>query len=73
MNQSRTMSLVESVTNVVVGYVIALIIQMLVFHAMGLAVTFGENIAITLLFASVSLLRGYVVRRVFNLLQEPRP
>ena len=46
MRQSRLMSLVEAVANVVVGYGVAVVTQMLVFPLFGLATTLGQNLAI---------------------------
>lgn len=62
------MSLAESVTNVMAGFIIALIVQVLLFRAMGIVATPAENILITLVFTVVSLIRSYMVRRFFNAL-----
>jgi hypothetical protein len=60
------MSLVEAVTNVVVGFAVALLTQIIVFPLFALEVTLGENLAIGSLFTLVSLYRAYVLRRVFE-------
>ena len=65
MSQSRTMSLIEAVTNVVVGYVLAVATQIVVFPRFGLQPSLGENLAIGTVFVGVSLLRSYVLRRLF--------
>ena len=65
MSQSRRMSLVEAVTNVVVGYVLAVITQIVVFPWFGLVVSIDDNLAIGAIFVIVSLLRSYVLRRLF--------
>lgn len=64
--QSRTMSFIEAVTNVVVGFALAVLTQVLVFPVFGIAVTFDQNVSIAVIFTLVSLARGYVLRRVFN-------
>lgn len=64
--QSRLMSLVESWANVIVGYGIALLAQIVVFPWFGLTVSIGQNIQIGLIFTVVSLARSYALRRVFN-------
>ena len=46
MRQSRLMSLVEAVANVVVGYGVAVLTQMLVFPLFGLRTTVRQNLAI---------------------------
>ena len=65
MSQSRRMSLVEAVTNVVVGYVLAVITQIVVFPWFGLVVSIDDNLAIGAVFVIVSLLRSYLLRRLF--------
>jgi hypothetical protein len=66
MRQSRVMSLVEAIANVVVGYVVAVVTQLLVFPMFGLATTFEQNLAIGGIFTTVSLARSYVLRRMFE-------
>jgi len=69
MKQSRLMSLVESLANVLVGYVVAVITQMAVFPLFGLAVTVTENLLIGLIFTAVSIVRSYALRRGFEALR----
>ena len=66
MNQSRTMSAAESVANVAVGYGIALITQVVVFEALEIPVSLGQNLCIGAAFTAVSLVRSYLLRRFFN-------
>lgn len=65
MQQSRLMSLIESVTNVVVGLALAVATQVVIFPAYGLHLPLWENVQLALLFSGVSLLRGYTLRRLF--------
>ena len=69
MKQSRLMSLVESLANVLVGYGVAVVTQMLVFPLFGLAVTVTENLLIGLIFTVVSIVRSYLLRRGFEALR----
>ena len=69
MKQSRLMSLVESFANVLVGYGVAVVTQMLVFPLFGLAVTVSENLLIGLVFTAVSIVRSYALRRGFEALR----
>jgi len=69
MRQSRTMSMVEAATNVVVGYVLAILTQLAVFPLFGLEAALGEHLAIGLAFVGVSLARGYLLRRLFERLR----
>jgi len=64
--QSRRMSLIEAGTNVVVGYVLAILTQLLVFPIFGLEAALSEHLVIGMAFVGVSLARGYVLRRLFE-------
>ena len=66
MKQSRIMSMVEAATNVVVGYVLAIATQIVVFPWFGITAALGEHLAIGLVFVGVSLARGYLLRRLFE-------
>ena len=66
MKQSRWMSLLEAVTNVLVGYGVAVATQWAVFPLFGLHATLQENLAIGLIFTAVSLVRSYLLRRAFE-------
>ncbi|MDR5654256.1 hypothetical protein RGD00_16705 [Xinfangfangia sp. LG-4] len=60
------MSLVEAAANVVVGYVLAIATQILIFPLFGIEAGLPAHLAIGLVFAVVSLARGYVLRRLFE-------
>lgn len=70
MTQSRTMSLVEAIANVVVGYGVAVLAQVVVFPLFGLHASISQNLAIGAVFTVISLVRGYLLRRLFEALQE---
>ncbi len=57
MKQSRAMSLVESITNVVVGYVLAIATQVVVFPWFGIETGLTEHLMIGLAFVGISLVR----------------
>ena len=69
MHQSRLMSLVVAVANVVVGYGIGVLVQMLVFPMLGFTVTLRQNLAIGLVFTIVSIVRSFTLRRAFEALR----
>ena len=69
MKQSRWMSLVETVTNVLVGYGVAVATQWAVFPLFGLHATLQENLVIGLVFTAVSLVRSFILRRAFEALR----
>ena len=66
MRQSRRMSLIETVTNVAVGYALAVATQIVVFPWFGLHPSLGENLALGGVFTAISLIRGYALRRLFE-------
>ena len=66
MKQSRLMSLVEAVANVVVGYVLAIATQIVVFPWFGIETGLAEHLTIGLAFVGVSFARGYALRRLFE-------
>ncbi|CAA7618924.1 conserved hypothetical protein [Magnetospirillum sp. LM-5] len=69
MRQSRRMSLTEAAANVVIGYAIAVATQVAVFPLFGIRIAISDDLAIGGIFALVSLLRGFVLRRVFERLR----
>ena len=60
------MSLVESVANVIVGFVLAMITQATAFPLFGIAVSASDNVVIAMIFTVVSLVRSYTLRRIFE-------
>lgn len=66
MRQSRRMSFLESLTNVAVGYCVAVTAQIAVFPLFGLEVSFSDNLVIGAIFTGISILRSYTLRRIFE-------
>lgn len=71
MKQSRVMSLVEALTNVSVGYGIAVLTQVMVFPLFGLHASLTQNLLIGAIFTIVSVARSYVLRRMFEKRRSP--
>lgn len=67
------MSLIESIANVAVGFVVAVLTQILVFPRFGLQVTIGDNFVIAAVFTLVSIVRSYMLRRLFEALRMRPP
>lgn len=66
MSQSRLGSFTESCLNTASGFVVSLLVwQWLVAPLFGLPIDWAMNFGITAIFTIVSVLRGYVWRRVF--------
>lgn len=66
MRQSRSLSALEAGANLVVGYLLAVSMQLVVFPVMGLAVTPLQSAKIGGAFTLVSFARSYVLRRLFE-------
>jgi hypothetical protein len=64
--QKRMHSLVETVFNVTLGFVLSYYVTDVVMPLYGHHVSHAENLQITGIFTIVSLVRSYVVRRMFN-------
>jgi hypothetical protein len=66
MSQSKAFSFIEACTNVVLGYGIACAAQAVIFPWFGIYVSTSQHLQIGALFTVVSLVRGYVIRRLFE-------
>jgi hypothetical protein len=66
--QTKRFSLIESITNTIVGFVVSFLIQIAMYPALGIPVKFSQNLIITTIFTLASIGRGYIVRRVFNII-----
>lgn len=66
MKQSKKHSALESITNVVIGLIMSIVTQMILYPILGIPVTFSQNLIITAVFFVISFVRGYVIRRFFN-------
>jgi len=64
--QTKKQSLIEAITNVFIGMITSLIVQIIVYPLLNIEVRFVQNIYLTLIFTAVSIARGYLVRRFFN-------
>ena len=66
MKQTKQKSLVESIIQTIIGLGTSILIQVILYPMMGIPVTFSQNLIITLVFFTVSIVRGYFVRRIFD-------
>ena len=60
------MSFVEALTNVGIGYLLAVLTQLLVFPFLGLPARLSESLILGGIFTAVSVPRSYAVRRLFE-------
>jgi hypothetical protein len=66
VNQTRLESLIEVCVNVAIGWVLAIITQLIIFPLFGIHIGFGDQILISIVFTVISIGKGYVIRRWFN-------
>ena len=64
--QKRVHSLIESLTNVAVGYGLAVGTQLLIFPQFGVHIPLADNFIIGGIFTVVSIARSYTLRRLFT-------
>lgn len=65
------MSLVESLTNVAIGYGIAVLTQIVAFPVFGLHTSLSDNLLLGGVFTMISIARSYALRRLFEALRLP--
>ena len=64
--QSRRHSIVESVVNTAMGLVVALLATAYVLPVFGVVLTLRDNFVATAIMTIISVVRTYMVRRMFN-------
>jgi hypothetical protein len=66
MNQTKLGSAIETCVNVTIGLVISMIANHFIFPAFGFALSTHDNVAISVIYTIISIVRQYVLRRWFN-------
>jgi hypothetical protein len=69
MTQTRRGSALETLAGTAIGYLVAVAANALILPAFGITTNARQNFGIAAAFTLVSLVRGYVVRRLFNALR----
>lgn len=64
--QTKKQSVIESLTNIIVGLITSFLIQLVIYPILDIPVSLNQNIIITIVFFVASFLRGYLLRRFFN-------
>ena len=64
------MSLAESLANVVLGYAVAVGVQLAIFPLFSIDVSLLDNMALGAAFTAVSVARSFTVRRAFEALRR---
>lgn len=66
MSQSRLHSFIEAWANVLVGFLVGLISNIVVLPMFGYKVTLTDAFGMSVVFTVISIVRSYVIRRWFN-------
>lgn len=66
MSQSKRHSWVEAWANVAIGYTINIGANALIFPLFGINIALTTNLGLGLVYTTISVIRSYVLRRVFN-------
>lgn len=64
--QSKLQSLIESFINILIGYVTAILSQILIFPLFDINIPLQDDLLIGIYFTVISLIRSYLIRRFFN-------
>ena len=64
--QTKKHSFIESMTNILIGYGVAVTSQIIIFPWFGINIPISDNLLIGFYFTLISLVRSYVLRRYFN-------
>ena len=64
--QNKKHSLIEAICGTTIGLLTSFFIQLIIYPFLNITVSIGQNIIITTVFFVVSILRGYLIRRLFN-------
>jgi hypothetical protein len=66
------MSMIEVATNILIGLVVSFISQVVIFKIYDIHISVVQNVEITLWFTIISIVRSYLVRRLFNSMKGSR-
>jgi len=68
--QTKFHSLIESFSNILIGYSVAILSQLLIFPFFDINISLSDNLLIGVWFTLISLARSYILRRAFNKLTK---
>jgi hypothetical protein len=67
--QSHRASVIEAISSTLIGYLVALAGQLIVFPLFDIHVSLASNLAIGAVFMGISTARSYIIRRCFEYLR----
>jgi hypothetical protein len=68
VGQSHRMSVIESSVSVILGYLMNVLIQFLVYPLFGIEVAIEQAFIISIFITTIAFVKNYGVRRLFNLI-----
>ena len=68
--QSKRLSIIEALTNTITGLITSFLIQLVIYPVLNIKVKISQNIIITIVFFIASVLRGYIIRRIFTKIKK---
>ncbi len=66
MQQTKKHSFIEVCLSTAIGYLVAVLTQYFIFPYFDIYTSFQSNLQIGLIFTAISIIRSYVIRRLFN-------
>jgi hypothetical protein len=67
--QSRKMSFVEKVVETFIAFIVSVVLAPVFFELNGIESNLSQNINVVLCFTALAIIRGYIIRRLFNWIQ----
>ena len=64
--QTKLESFIETCVSILIGFIVSICVQLILFPLLGIYISFGQDVLITIIFTITSVIRGFYVRRGFN-------
>ena len=64
--QSKKLSLLEAMVSTFIGFVLSYLMGLIIFPLIGFDIGYVQNFNVVLAYTLLSLIRGYFIRRLFN-------
>jgi len=70
--QSKKLSFIEAVTNTFAGFIVSYITLLILNKYFDMGLGYIESVEIVLIFTFISIIRNYLIRRLFNMLNSAK-
>lgn len=64
--QTAGMSMLESAVSVIIGYLVAVAVQIYIFPLFGVKITLSDSLILSLIIVLFAFFKNFMVRRIFN-------